>query len=44
MTKVDYLEGKAIVTFDNASAGLTLAFCNLEGFEIAGADKKFYPT
>ena len=44
MTKVNYSEGKAIVTFDNASAGLTPAFCNLEGFEIAGADKKFYPA
>lgn len=44
MTKVDYSEGKATVTFDNASAGLAPAFCNLEGFEIAGADKKFYPA
>lgn len=44
MTKVNYSEGKAIVTFDNASAGLTPAFCNLKGFEIAGADKKFYPA
>ena len=35
MTKVNYSEGKAIVTFDNASAGLTPAFCNLKGFEIA---------
>ena len=35
---------KAIVTFDNAPAGLFPTFSELEGFEIAGADKKFYPA
>lgn len=44
MTKVDYADKKAIVTFDNASAGLFPTFSELEGFEIAGADKKFYPA
>lgn len=44
MTKVDYSGNKAKVTFDNASAGLAPSNCNLEGFEIAGADKKFYPA
>ena len=44
MTKVDYSGNKAIVTFNNATTGLAPSFCNLEGFEIAGADKKFYPA
>ena len=44
MTKVDYADKKAIVTFDNAPAGLFPTFSELEGFEIAGADKKFYPA
>ena len=44
MTKVDYADKKAIVTFDNAPAGLSPTFSELEGFEIAGADKKFYPA
>ena len=35
---------KAIVTFNNAPAGLFPTFAQLEGFEIAGADKKFYPA
>ncbi len=38
MTKVDYADKKAIVTFDNAPAGLFPTFSELEGFEIAGAD------
>lgn len=43
MPKVDYADKKAIVTFDNASAGLFPTFSQLEGFEITGgADKKFY--
>lgn len=42
MTEVNYSDGKAIVTFNNASAGLAPSNCNLEGFEIAGEDKKFY--
>ena len=42
MTKVDYSDKKAVVTFNNASAGLFPTFSELEGFEIAGADKKFY--
>lgn len=44
MNKVDYVGKEAIVTFDNAPMGLAPGFCNLEGFEIAGADKKFYPA
>ena len=44
MTKVDYADKKAIVTFDNVPAGLFPTFSELEGFEIAGADKKFYPA
>lgn len=44
MTKVDYSDKKAVVTFSNASAGLFPTFAQLEGFEIAGADKKFYPA
>lgn len=44
MTKVDYSGKKAIVTFNNAPAGLFPTFSELEGFEIAGADKKFYPA
>lgn len=44
MTKVDYSGNKATVTFNNAVTGLAPSFCNLEGFEIAGADKKFYPA
>ena len=44
MTNVEYTDGKAIVAFDNARAGLFPTFEQLEGFEIAGADKKFYPA
>ena len=44
MTKVDYSDGKATVTFDNAPSGLFPTFSQLDGFEIAGADKKFYPA
>lgn len=44
MTKVDYSGNKAVVTFNNATAGLFPTSSLLEGFEIAGADKKFYPA
>ena len=44
MTNVEYTDGKAIVAFDNARAGLFPTFEQLEGFEIAEADKKFYPA
>ena len=44
MTKVEYSKNKAIVTLDNAPSGLAPGNCELEGFEIAGADKKFYPA
>lgn len=44
MTKVEYSGNKATVTFNHASAGLFPTFSNLEGFEISGADKKFYPA
>ena len=44
MTKVEYSGNKAIVTLDNAPYGLAPGNCELEGFEIAGADKKFYPA
>lgn len=44
MTKVEYSKNKAIVTLDNAPSGLAPGSCELEGFEIAGADKKFYPA
>jgi len=39
MTKVEYSKNKAIVTLDNAPSGLAPGNCELEGFEIAGADK-----
>lgn len=42
MSKVEYNDSKAIVTFDNASTGLVPAFTQLEGFEIAGSDKIFH--
>ena len=32
------------VTLDNAPSGLAPGNCELEGFEIAGADKKVYPA
>lgn len=44
MSRVDYSGNKATVTFNNAPAGLAPMFRQLEGFEIAGADKKFYPA
>ena len=44
MTKVEYSGNKAIVTLDNAPYGLAPGNCELEGFELAGADKKFYPA
>ena len=43
MTKVDYTGNKAVVTFNNAN-GLAPTFCELEGFEVAGVDKKFHPA
>lgn len=44
MSKVDYADDRAVVTFTNAPAGLFPTFEQLEGFEIAGADKIFYPA
>lgn len=44
MTGVEYKGNKAIVSFNNAFHGLAPNFCELEGFEMAGADKKFYPA
>ncbi len=38
---VDFNEGKAIITFDHADGGLSTLDQELEGLEIAGADKKF---
>ncbi|EEX43763.1 sialic acid-specific 9-O-acetylesterase [Bacteroides finegoldii] len=34
MTNVEYTDGKAIVAFDNARAGLFPTFEQLEGFDI----------
>lgn len=44
MSKVDYADDRAVVTFTNAPSGLFPTFEQLEGFEIAGADKVFYPA
>ncbi len=42
--KVKFDKGVAIVSFLNAPQGLTSYNKKLENFEIAGADKKFYPA
>ncbi len=41
---VVFEKGKAIVSFDNATQGVGKMLMPLEGFEIAGADRKFYPA
>lgn len=41
---IEQLEDKLIVNFENAKHGLYPMFVELEGFEIAGADKNFYPA
>lgn len=43
MTKVEHSKNKAIITLDNAPPGLAPGSCKSGGFEIAGADEKFYP-
>lgn len=37
-------DNKAIVSFNNVNRGITPIWTNLKGFEIAGADKVFYPA
>ena len=44
MKKVEFAGGKALVSFENASYGLLPVDENLTGFEIAGADRVFYPA
>ncbi len=42
--EMEIMEGKAILSFDNAPMWLTSFGKELNCFEIAGADKKFYPA
>ena len=44
MKEVKFEKGKAIVTFDYAPNGLSPINRPIEGFELAGADKVFYPA
>ena len=41
---VEEKEGKLLVRFKNADLGLYPMFKNLEGFELAGENKEFYPA
>lgn len=41
---VDFKDGKAMVQFINAPSGLTTFGNEFSGFELAAADKKFYPA
>jgi hypothetical protein len=41
---VKFENGKAIVSFSNVERDLVPRFTELDCFEIAGADKKFYPA
>ena len=40
----DFVDGKAIVTFKVSKLGLAPIKKDLEGFEVAGEDKIFYPA
>ena len=44
MSEVKYSGNKAIVSFNNAPFSLAPEFSDLNGFEVAGADRKFYPA
>lgn len=44
MSKVEFENGRAIVSFDNAEYGLTPRGKAVNGFEIAGADRRFFPA
>ena len=42
--KFEFKDGEAIVTFDFCSRGLSPVSTDLDGFELAGEDKVFYPA
>ena len=42
--KFEFKDGEAIVTFDFCSRGLSPIGTDLDGFELAGEDKVFYPA
>ena len=42
--KFEFKDGEAIVTFDFCSRGLSPISTDLDGFELAGEDKVFYPA
>ena len=42
--KFEFGDGEAIVTFNNCALGLSPININLDGFELAGEDKVFYPA
>jgi len=41
---MEKIDGKIYINFDNARRGLCPMWTSLEGFEIAGGDKVFYPA
>lgn len=44
MSDIEIKEDKLIVSFKNAEHGLYPMFVELEGFEVAGEDKKYFPA
>lgn len=40
----EFRDGSAYVTFDHCDRGLNPSVCDVEGFELAGEDKVFYPA
>lgn len=42
--KFEFKDGSAYVTFDFCERGLNPSVCDVEGFELAGEDKVFYPA
>lgn len=44
MQRVEFADGKAVVTFDNARYGLTPQYEAVPGFELAGEDGVFHPA
>jgi len=42
--KVEFADGKALVTFKMGTMGLSPMNVDLEGFEVSGADKVFHPA
>lgn len=42
--KFEFKDGEAVVTFDFCSCGLSPVSTDLDGFELAGEDKVFYPA